>query len=149
MRIAGFFLLSFLIVGSTWASGGDPMSGRDGNYDFEGASVEGTVWAGRLLPDDDSIFRFERGGVLWIRYFGNASRMGTWKQDGSSIYIEVNMKYAEMRGVLRGDRMTGEGGNRASLKWTFDVQRKSPSITAPYDGATPNPKEDLKKEQRK
>jgi hypothetical protein len=145
-KTLGTLVLSIGLVALT-AGADDSIPGRNGNYEFEGESLEGTVWSGRLLPDDDSIFRFEKGGVLWIRYFGNASRMGTWKQDGSSIYIEVNQKYAEMRGILRGGRMTGDGGNRANLKWTFDVQRKSSSIAAPYDSG-PNLKEGVKEKDR-
>ena len=106
------------------ASGDDALPGRGGDYEFAGTeNVEGTVWKGETRPGQIFIVRFERGGILSYTSPSGTWRNGTWKQTGNAIYLEMNQKYAEYRGVMRGDRITGEAGNVANANWTCDVKR--------------------------
>ena len=121
-------LVLLLATLSPAASGDDPLPGRDGSYQFEGVSIEGTVWQGVFWPNDKVILRFERGGVLWYRYPGGVSREGSWKQNGNAIYLETVNKYAEYHAVLRGDRLIGSASNVTKLKWTFEMKRQPASM---------------------
>jgi hypothetical protein len=85
--------------------------------------VEGTTWSG-TDGDGPMTFTFEPGGVLRYTYQAGTFRNGTWKQTGRSVYIEMNNKFAERRGTLRGNRLTGDAWNVQGLKWSFDVSRK-------------------------
>jgi hypothetical protein len=129
------------------ASGDDALPGRGGDYQFAGtASVEGTVWKGETGPGHQIfIVRFERGGTLCYTSPSGTWRNGTWKQTGNAIYLEMNKRYAEYRGVMRGDRITGEGGNIANMQWTWEVKRagtlasdKTPPL--PADISPPPPR---------
>jgi hypothetical protein len=109
------------------APGGDGIPGRDGSYELTGTeSVEGTMWRGETTPGAIFIVRFERGGILCYTSPSGTWRNGTWKQNGSAIYLEMNQKYAEYRGVIRGDRIAGEAGNVNGDNWTWDVKRDGP-----------------------
>jgi hypothetical protein len=116
-------LLALVSLGPA-ASGDDVLPGRGGDYEFAGTeNVEGTVWKGETRPGQIFIVRFERGGILCYTSPSGTWRNGTWKQTGNAIYLEMNQKYAEYRGVMRGDRITGEAGNRVNDQWTWDVKR--------------------------
>jgi hypothetical protein len=127
-------LVALLVVSARTAAGADdPIPGRDGQYEFAGRSVEGTVWKGECSDEPNVVFiaRFERGGVLCYTCRSGTYRNGTWKQDGASIYMETNNRYAEFRGVLRGDRITGEAANVAGLKWKWEVKSAGPIAAEP------------------
>jgi hypothetical protein len=127
------------------ASGDDALPGRGGDYDFaDSDTVEGTVWKGETHPGQIFIVRFEKGGVLCYTSPSGTWRNGTWKQTGNAIYLEMNKKYAEYRGVMRGDRITGEASNIANSNWTWDVKRvgligseKTPALPPDASPATP------------
>jgi len=107
------------------ASGDESLPGRDRNYTVAESNVEGTMWKG---ADGEGVttFYFERGGVLAYTTHSGTWRNGTWRQDGEAIYLEMNKKYAEYHGVLRGDRMAGSAENVKGLRWQFDVNRLGP-----------------------
>lgn len=118
------------------ASGDDALPGRDGAYEFAGvATVEGTVWKGETNPGEVFIVRFEKGGILCYTSPSGTFRNGTWTQKGNAIYLEMNQRYAEYRGVLAGNRLTGTAGNITGLTWTWSVQRSgtiaAESLAAP------------------
>jgi hypothetical protein len=149
MRMLALCLLGSLIVGVTLAFGSDDPAapGRDGSYEFEGGSLEGTVWEGRLIPEAVITVRFEKGGVLWYRYSNNpgaGQRTGSWKQTGSTVYIETNKKYAEYTAVIRGNRMVGEAHNVRPFQWTWEMERRPASFAEQDAQPTPNPKEERK-----
>ena len=107
------------------ASGDDALPGRGGDYEFAGTeNVEGTVWKGETGPGQQIfIVRFERGGTLCYTSASGTWRNGTWKQTGNAIYLEMNKRYAEYRGVMLGDRITGEAANKVNASWKWDVKR--------------------------
>jgi hypothetical protein len=136
MRIALLVpLVVCIFIASASASDTEPIPGRDGSYQFETFNLEGTVWEGRLIPEANMLVRFERGGVLWYRYAengGSGSRTGSWKQTGTTVYLETNKKYAEYNAVIRGDRMIGDAHNIRPFQWTWELKRR-PTSAAPKD----------------
>jgi hypothetical protein len=120
-------LALLLVVLAPAASDDEPLPGRDGNYQLTGGeNVEGTVWQGERHPGEIFIVRFERGGTLCYTTNSGTWRNGTWKQTGNSIYLEMNKRYAEYRGVILGDRMFGDAGNINAVTWKWDVKRVGP-----------------------
>lgn len=85
--------------------------------------LEGTVWRGQWLDGQTVTLRFDKGGVLEYSYPLGTFRNGTWKQEGASVYMETNKKYAEFRGVLLSGRISGKASNVAGAKWTWHIQR--------------------------
>lgn len=150
MRIGLVPLACLLLSAAVPAADENPLPGRDGNYQFEAVSLEGTVWQGRLIPEADMIVRFERGGVLYYRYTngGVVSRAGSWKQTGSTLYLETNKKYAEYTAVLRGNQLIGEAHNIRPFQWKWEMKRMP--ATALKDDPAPGEKklERLKEEKK-
>jgi hypothetical protein len=145
-------LLAFLLVGIVAASDEPAVPGRDGDYQFDGDSLEGTVWEGRLIPEAVITVRFEKGGVLWYRYSNNkggGQRTGSWKQTGNSVYIETNQKYAEYNATVRGNRLVGSAHNVRPFQWTWEMERRPASFAEPDNRPVPDPKEQKKRFERK
>jgi hypothetical protein len=88
-------------------------------------NLEGTVWKIQASAVDDMIWHFERAGVLRYNYANRDEQLrnATWKQDGDSVYIEFNNKYAEYRGTFRGDVIEGTASNINGTKWTWSAKR--------------------------
>src|ERR1700691_3612291 len=105
MRIALIPLtLLLMLAGAAPGANDNPLPGRDGNYEFETASLVGTVWEGKIVIDDTSIIRFDPNGVLRIRYFKQNTIQASWSQKGDKIVITINNKYVECDGLFRNDR---------------------------------------------
>ena len=85
-------------------------------------SLEGTVWAGTDSHGSHYTFRYQRGGVLSYTSPSGTFRNGTWRQSGTAVYMEMNRRYAEYRGEVRGGRIVGRAGNVTGLRWTWDVR---------------------------
>jgi hypothetical protein len=119
--------LALMLAVATPGAGDDPFPGRDGDYQFESASLVGTVWEGRIVFDDLSIIRFDRNGVLRIRYFNQLNLQANWRQNGGTIIIEINNKYVECEGRMRNDRLVGTAKNKANSNWVWELTRKAPS----------------------
>jgi len=90
--------------------------------DFQ--SVAGTIWAGTDVDGEPYEYHFQEGGVLGYKTPRYYDTDGTWKQDGNSIYMEVNHKYAERQGTITGNRMQGNGWNKAGRRWTWWAEKK-------------------------
>ena len=115
--------LALLLAVLSPAAGDEALPGRDGRYHFApNEQVAGTMWRGETSPGGIFIVRFEHGGVLCYTSPNGTWRNGTWKQDGAAIYLEMNKRYAEYRGVLRGDRIVGEASNQPGARWTWTVK---------------------------
>ena len=83
-------------------------------------NLEGTVWAGNDTGER-TVFEFLKGGVLKYTYSTGSFTNGTWKQDGNSIYMEINNKYIEYKGTIDCNTMSGEasrGSGTWAWKWT-------------------------------
>jgi hypothetical protein len=86
-------------------------------------NLEGTDWKGEASIIGDMIFRFERGGVLDYTSPAGRFRKATWKQEGDSVYIEINDRFAEYRGTIRGDTLAGTADNIKDKHWTWSAKR--------------------------
>jgi hypothetical protein len=126
-------LVVLLAALSPASSGDEVLPGRDGNYQLEGVNVEGTTWEGQT---DFGVFvvRFERGGVLSYTSRTGTHRNGTWQQKGSVILLQMNNHYADYRGEIRGDRITGDAKNVTGTTWRWEVKRAGPISKADIDG---------------
>jgi formylglycine-generating enzyme required for sulfatase activity len=87
-------------------------------------SVGGTTWVGKDSQGQYREFHFQKDGALHYRSGTSYSTNGTWKQNGNTIYMETNKKYAEFQGLIRGDRMEGNAWNVKGLRWTWTADKK-------------------------
>lgn len=118
MSRAALFLVLALAVGPTWAA--PKLKPKDP----EVASLVGTKWTG---PDGDlgeMTVEFQADGVMTYSYGGKVTRTATWTQDGAKVYFEINMKYREFNGVLKGDTLTGDSHNVAGKDWQTALTRE-------------------------
>jgi hypothetical protein len=105
--------------------------GQDERRDYSAKIVlnlEGSVWKTQDAEIGEQIWRFEHAGVL--RYNNTRDgqiRTATWKQEGESLYIEFNNKFAayrEYRATVRTDALQGTASNIMDLKWTWSAKRQ-------------------------
>jgi hypothetical protein len=94
-------------------------------------SVAGTVWAGQESDGDYYEFHFIEDGSLNYNSPSGFWTNGTWRQDGTSIYMETNNKFSERKGVITGTVMKGSASNvkGAEWTWTFELQEGMPVRT--------------------
>jgi hypothetical protein len=81
-------------------------------------NVAGTVWA---IDSDGDFYdcHFQADGIL----DGSNEGSGTWKQNGTSIYMELN-HYVRYQGTISGNRMEGSASNDAGKSWTWSADKK-------------------------
>jgi len=84
-------------------------------------SVSGTLWAGKDSDGDFYEYAFMANGDLYYKSPSGFYTDGTWKQDGDSIYMETNNKYAEYQGQVSGTHMEGKAWNVKNRKWTWQA----------------------------
>lgn len=81
--------------------------------------LAGTIWRVMDTDGDNYMFEFRPDGILHYisprGYFEN----GTWKQDGTAIYIETNKKFQERFGKLGKEGMEGIGKNTKNQSWNW------------------------------
>jgi hypothetical protein len=81
-------------------------------------SIDDTEWVGSDSSEKYiTTFRFEKSGLLAYYYNGVSYRNGTWKQNGASIYFEMNGKFREFKGTVKGDQISGDSWNKKGNKW--------------------------------
>ena len=85
------------------------------------ASLAGTSWTVVETDTDGSrdIFNFLTDGTLSYSYQNGSYTNGTWKQDGASIYIEMNNKFVEYNGRISGTHIEGTASNVKGNHWTW------------------------------
>jgi hypothetical protein len=88
-------------------------------------SIAGTTWVGTDSDGDYYEYYFQTDGIMHYKSpAGFFWKNGTWKQDKSSIYMEMNNRYAEYQGVITGTRMEGQGWNTKGRKWTWVAEKR-------------------------
>jgi hypothetical protein len=117
-------LAIFLVLVGAAAANDNPLGGRDGSFQYERISIEGTAWEGKFIPDINAVVYFEKGGGLRWSHGGVVFRTGSWKQMGNNIHFETMNHYAEFRGVVQGDRIFGKADNVTKMNWTWDLRRR-------------------------
>jgi hypothetical protein len=110
----------------------DPQPERSGSYEFSGFPLEGTVWHGRFIPEENAWVRFEPNGVLWWKHKSGSFRNGSWKQTGNRVWFQTMGHYAEFNGEIQGNRLVGSAHNVANNNWKWELDRRAPS-EAPVD----------------
>jgi osmotically-inducible protein OsmY len=96
------------------------------------SSLAGTSWnvVETNSSGDRDIFNFMPDGTLSYSYQNGSYTNGTWKQDGDSVYIEMNHKFVEYKGRITGSHIEGTASNVKGENWTWTAEMKS-SATAP------------------
>src|SRR5271157_2839653 len=100
-------------------------------------NVSGTTWVGTDSDGDYYEYSFQANGALYYKSPSGFWTNGTWKQDGSSIYMETNKKYSEYQGQISGTHMEGNAWNIKDKHWTWvaDLRNSPPSSS---NGAVPS-----------
>ena len=120
----------------TWAADkqGVPQASANG----VAASLAGTSWTvvETNSSGDRDIFNFTPDGTLAYSYQNGSYTNGTWKQDGDSIYIEMNNKFVEYTGRITGTHIEGKASNikKENWAWTADIL----SVVTPWNTAPSN-----------
>jgi hypothetical protein len=93
-------------------------------------NIAGTSWNVVETDTDGSrdIFNFLADGTLAYSYQNGSYTNGTWKQDGDSIYIEMNNKYVEYHGRISGTHIEGTASNIKKKNWTWTADMKSSTM---------------------
>lgn len=90
----------------------------------EAAGVVGSMWAGTDSDGDYYKYYFQPGGVLHYQSPSGFYKDGSWTQDGNTIYMEMNKKYSEHKGTIKGLRMEGEAWNVQGHRWTWVAEKQ-------------------------
>ena len=87
-------------------------------------NIAGSTWNVAETDGDNDIFTFMADGTLHY-YDGHKNYdNGTWKQDGDSIYIEMNNKYCQYEGRISGMHMEGRAWNVKGRNWTWVADQR-------------------------
>jgi hypothetical protein len=86
--------------------------------------VEGTVWEGQDPNGEEFVMHFLPGGKLRYECGRGASEDGTWRQKGPAVFMEMNDRYGEYKGLVAGDRLEGQARNLGGRSWTLWMQRR-------------------------
>jgi hypothetical protein len=91
------------------------------------ASLAGSSWTVVETDTDGSrdIFIFLPDGTLSYSYQNGSYTNGTWKQDGDSVYIEMNNKFVEYQGRISGTHIEGTASNVKGHHWTWTADMQS------------------------
>jgi hypothetical protein len=109
-------------------------------------SIEGTTWRGidngretevTFLPNGAATYSFHNGVSVMTN--NNIK----WTQNGNNVYWEINNKFVEKNGQVRGDTFSGTAKNIKGLDWKFSYKLVPPN--APLF----NPSKELALEQNK
>lgn len=88
-------------------------------------SVSNTKWrVTQSLKSKQWDFFLREGGVLEYEKSGRQFSTATWMQSGDILYIEINRKYSQYKGVIKGNRIEeGEAQNIAGSEWTWEATK--------------------------
>ena len=86
-------------------------------------NVSGTTWVGTDSDGDYYEYYFQTDGALYYKNPSGLFRNGTWKQNGSSIYMETNDKYSEYQGRISGTHMEGNAWNVKDRTWNWKADK--------------------------
>lgn len=79
--------------------------------------LAGTTWVGSGIVTAPTTYTFNADGTLTTMYSGRTHmKVGTWTQNGNTVYFECNKKYAEFEGTMTGDTVSGITWNRTGVR---------------------------------
>jgi len=93
--------------------------------------VAGTTWKGDGICGP-TVYTFEKDGKLTYSYGQSCWRNGTWKLEGDKLTWEVNLRYAEFSGTVKGGVISGSATNVAGGSWTL-TYKKDPDAKHPKE----------------
>ncbi len=85
--------------------------------------LRGTRWFGKTYEKADMTLVFEPDGRLTWSHTNSSYTTGSWKQEGHSVYLEMNNKYCEFKGTVSYDMIQGGWWNVTGLRWPNPLQR--------------------------
>jgi hypothetical protein len=85
--------------------------------------LDSTTWRGENLEGEITL-SFLVGGILRYTTSNGTYSNGTWQQAGNAVTFEMNSRFAEYSGRIRGTRMSGTGQNRAGRSWDWQATRQ-------------------------
>lgn len=87
-------------------------------------SVSGTTWSGTDSDGEYNEYHFQPDGTLHYKIPSGFWTNGTWKQNGDSIYLEMNNRFSELDGIIRNNTMEGNGNNEEGHVWTWKAKKR-------------------------
>jgi len=84
----------------------------------------GTIWDGDDTDGDKYVYEFKQGGILKYDCPTGTFENGTWKQTDNLLYMEMNDKYSQRKGIISSSSMEGEAQNVAGHKWKWTAARR-------------------------
>jgi hypothetical protein len=96
--------------------------GRDAESN-EVVPVDGTRWVG-TYHEGALTLEFLVGGILRYTIPSGTWTNGTWVQTSNDISFEMNARFAEFTGRIRGTTMSGTGRNRSGARWEWEAARQ-------------------------
>ena len=84
--------------------------------------LTGTIWVVRDSLGEEYYFEFAQNGVL--NYEGKLGLRpnGKWRQDGSTVSIEINDGVAKLTGTLSGQQIRGNASSTTGGHWTWEAR---------------------------
>ena len=79
----------------------------------------GTIWMVSDSFGEDYYFEFGQDGVLTYENKRGLRPNGKWRQDGSTVSIEINDGFAKITGTLSGRELSGEANSPTAGRWTW------------------------------
>jgi TonB family protein len=96
-----------------------------------GQNQKAATWA---VADSDGgayVFELGPGGKFSFTSSGGTSGVGTWRQDGQAIRIEVNKGFVEYSGTVEGRRVEGRAKNKRGREWMWwGVKQEAAPVAA-------------------
>lgn len=99
-------------------------------------SLADSTWRVTTSHGRDLVLKFLKNGVLEYTSPAGTFQNATWSQQGDKVLFEMNKKYAEWTGTLKGDEIEGTGANINGDQWTWRAKRLA---AAPATERTPKP----------
>jgi hypothetical protein len=85
--------------------------------------LAGTTWTGQTAEGWEMTIEFVADGSMNVSYKQTSFNRASWKQEGDKIYYEMNTKYCEFDGKLKGNTIEGDSHNVAGKKWSTKLTR--------------------------
>ena len=122
-----------LVVGlfvSASAQNLNPISSDGSAANNAITSIAGTTWVGTDSDGDYYEYTFQADGTLYYKSPSGFHTNGTWKQDGTSIYMETNNRYSEYQGRISGTHIEGNAWNVKDKHWTWVADKHGAPTTS-------------------
>lgn len=86
--------------------------------------IAGSTWSGTDIWGKPISLYFADDGSLTYKTSSGIWTTGSWRIDASGVYFEMNKKFVEHTGSIRGNEMSGEGWLKQGYKGNWLVTRQ-------------------------